>query len=278
MRTFDRHLIVRFAMYVVFAELVMSQLVILVNTVIVLRPILEGALPMTVFWDAYLGSLPNVLYLTLPLAAAFVLTFGYAQLARDSALTVLAGAGISNWRIAMPGLIVAVATATSAALIAHLWAPSGAERLEQAKSYVRSEFPHRLLPAGEYIDVMPSRVTIYFKAWVDDDVVSAPFLLRREGQGKSVVIEARYARFERKGRRMALLFLNGHISNFDRRDGSVQLVRFKKYLVRMPLPAVRGAGQRRPEAYERSTAWLLSPPPAARRDTARFQRFGEHAD
>ena len=96
MRTIDRHLFFRFALHTVLFELLISQVVILVKTVIILRPLISGALPVSVFWDIYFGALPNVIYLTLPIAAGLALIFGSYRLSRDLGITILSGAGITS--------------------------------------------------------------------------------------------------------------------------------------------------------------------------------------
>ena len=135
----DRHLTACLALYAVGIQLALSQMVLLLHTVVIMRPIVGGALPMSVFWDAYVGALPNVFYLTLPLSVAFALIFGYAHFVRERTFVALFSAGVSFWRMARPGLIVAACAAIAAdSVFATVRAHDvhGAERLDDLANLI----------------------------------------------------------------------------------------------------------------------------------------------
>jgi lipopolysaccharide export LptBFGC system permease protein LptF len=219
MRLMDWHIACRLGLYAIGIQLALSQMVVLLNTLVILRPILGGALPSSVFWDAYLGAMPNVFYLVLPLSAAFALALGYIHYARDRMFVVLFGACHSHWRLAAPGLAVAAGMAIAGALVANVLAPLGANRLEDAKHLIRAELPHRLLPERQFVDLVPSRLTMFFKEWREPDVVSQISLYDRRDEAEHRVIDAQAARFVRDGRSLSIVLGAGTLHTFDVASG-----------------------------------------------------------
>lgn len=269
----DRHLTACLALYAVGIQLALSQMVLLLHTVVIMRPILGGALPMSVFWDAYVGALPNVFYLTLPLSVAFALIFGYAHFARERTFVALFSAGVSFWRMARPGLIVALCAASAGAIVAHVLAPLGAKRLEDARHYVLVELPHRLLPENQFVDVIPSRLTLYLKSWAEPDLASRISLYDRRDDQEHKIIDAKLGRFLRRGDTLTIVFRDGNLHTFDVSGGRMRSVAFREFAVNYELRTDPAAsGRRVPQFYEQGTLALVGPPADVRADAAQFRR------
>lgn len=273
MRRMDWHMTACLALYAVGIQLALSQMVLLLHTLLILRPILSGALPMSVFWDAYLGALPNVFYLMLPLSAAFAIVFGYAHFVRDHMFTVLAATGTSNWRLAAPGVAIAVAAAAVGASVAHIWAPQGALRLESAKHFARVELPHRLLPERQFVDLEPARLTLYFNEWIATDLAAHVSLYDRRDEREHRVINARLGKFVREGRTLSIVFQNGNLLRFDAASGRAQSVAFREFVTGYAPDANADLARRpAPQFYEQGTAWLLAPPREVREHPDEYRR------
>ncbi len=269
----DRHLTASLALYAVGIQLALSQMVLLLHTVVIMRPIIGGALPMSVFWDAYVGALPNVFYLTLPLSVAFALIFGYAHFARDRTFVALFSAGVSFWRMARPGLIVAACAAAAGAFVAHALAPLGAKRLEDARHYVLVELPHRLLPENQFVDVMPSRLTIYLKSWAEPDLASRISLYDRRDEQEHKIIDAKLGRFVRQGDALTIVFRDGTLHTFEVSSGRMQSVAFREFAVNYELRTDPATPARRvPQFYEQGTLALYAPSAEVRADPVLLRR------
>jgi lipopolysaccharide export system permease protein len=273
MRRMDWHMAGSLALYAAGIQLVLSQMVLLLHTLVIMRPILGGALPMSVFWDAYLGALPNVFYLTLPLSVAFALIFGYAHFARERTFVALFSAGVSNWRLAAPGLAVAAGAALAGAAVANFWAPLGAQRLEDAKHFVQVELPHRLLPERHFVDIVPARLTVYFKNWAEPDVAAQISLYDRRDDREHRVIDAKLGKFVRQGGSLSIVFQNGTLHTFDRANGAAQAIAFREFAVNYELRADPAAARRPgPLFYEQGTGALIAPSAEVRARGAEFRR------
>ncbi len=269
----DRHLTACLALYAVGIQLALSQMVLLLHTVVIMRPIVGGALPMSVFWDAYVGALPNVFYLTLPLSVAFALIFGYAHFARERTFVALFSAGVSFWRMARPGLIVAASAAAAGAIVAHVWAPLGAKRLEDARHYVLVELPHRMLPENQFVDILPSRLTIYLKSWAEPDLAARISLYDRRDDHEHKIIDAKLGRFVRQGDALTIVFRDGMLHTFEVASGRTQSVAFREFAVNYELRVDPAAPARRvPQFYEQDTLALYAPSAGVRADPVQFRR------
>jgi lipopolysaccharide export LptBFGC system permease protein LptF len=273
MRLRDWHIACRLGLYAVGIQLALSQMVVLLNTLIILRPILGGALPPSVFWDAYLGAMPNVFYLVLALSTAFALALGYIHYARDRMFVALFAAHQSHWRLAAPGLAVAAAAVLAGTVVANVLAPRGADRLEDAKHLVRAELPHRLLPEKRFVDLVPSRLTIYFREWSAPDVVSQITIFDRRNDAEHRVIDAKAARFVRDGRSLSIVLGAGSLHAFDVASGRTRRVEFGTFTLEHPLDFDPELARRpRPLFYVQSTGWLFSPPAEIRADESWYRR------
>jgi lipopolysaccharide export LptBFGC system permease protein LptF len=273
MRLMDWHIACRLGLYAIGIQLALSQMVVLLNTLVILRPILGGALPSSVFWDAYVGAMPNVFYLVLPLSAAFALALGYIHYARDRMFVVLFGACHSHWRLAAPGLAVAAGMAIAGALVANVLAPLGANRLEDAKHLIRAELPHRLLPERQFVDLVPSRLTMFFKEWREPDVVSQISLYDRRDEAEHRVIDAQAARFVRDGRSLSIVLGAGTLHTFDVASGRARKIEFSNFTLAHSLDFNPELARRPwPLFYVQSTAWLAWPPAEIRANASWHRR------
>jgi lipopolysaccharide export system permease protein len=74
-----------------------------------LRKVSDKGLPIGVALQIFGLQIPNFLVLALPMAVLLACLLTYNQLSRTSEITALRSIGVSAWRLAMPGLLLALA-------------------------------------------------------------------------------------------------------------------------------------------------------------------------
>jgi hypothetical protein len=110
-------------------------------------------------------------------------------------------------------------------------------------------------------DLVPSRLTIYFKAWIGPDLVSHLTLIDRRNAHEHRIIDAKVAKFVREGRTLSIVLGPGQLHIFDQSSGRTQRVAFREYVAGHALDDDTALATREgPHFYRNGTLWLLAPP------------------
>lgn len=107
-------------------------------------------------------TLPRFLTVLLPIAAGIAVIFVYNKLLNDSELVVMRSAGLSQWRLALPGIAIAmVATVTLYAL--HTYAnPMARWQFDQRQADLQTRFSDVLIRPGVFNN-LGAAMTLYVR-------------------------------------------------------------------------------------------------------------------
>lgn len=259
----ERHLAYRLGIVAFGLYFAITHAVVLVRIFQLLPHVTAETVPASVLLDAYLGALPNVTYLVAPLITAMALILVMNHLIAARTIMVLYSTGMSVWRMAVPGIVVAVAVTALSLPLAHLVAPAGARLIEDTKFRVQESSSQGMLPQGQFVDVVPGKLTIQFRHRIDRDTLGLVFIADRRDPEVERILTAREAHFTRVGSQTIINLGRGHLQNFPRGGEASKIVAYDRYVL-----VVDSSDQKaqRPAAlpYERDILSLLDPTAAER--------------
>ena len=121
----------------------------------------KGAPVALLFWLLAL-TVPTFLGLIIPLALSAAVMFVYYRLLLESELVVMRAAGMSNWRLARPVLLLCVLSVLGAYGIAFYGAPMASRELGRLEFIVKNDYAVALLRDGAF-NKLGDGVTAYVR-------------------------------------------------------------------------------------------------------------------
>ena len=122
--------------------------------------IVNRGLSFAVFLELTLLLLPNFLTMVLPIALFLVVLFTYNKLSQDHEIVVMRAAGVSQFRLARPAIIVGCLMSLIGYSVTLYFLPWSYEKFRTLQLAMRSDVASLLLQAGQFNSPMKN-VTIY---------------------------------------------------------------------------------------------------------------------
>lgn len=219
--------------------------------------VVEAGAPLRIFVWLLLLTIPTFLGIVLPVALVGALLFTYNRLAVDSELVVMRSAGMGPWALARPTLLLA-ALVTLAVFVLNVYVTPAAHReLVRLEYSIRDDHSQLLLREGVFNEV-GRKLSIYVRERSGDGQLLGVLIHDANMPAKPVTVIGERAEviYGASGARFAVF--NGNRQEMDRATGQLSQLYFERYDVDLNF-AGEPAGERYPDARERSMAELLNP-------------------
>lgn len=200
--------------------------------------------------------MPTFLVVIIPIALFSVILFTYNKLNTDRELVVLRAAGLSNWALARPALILAV-VATVVAYALSLWIiPKTVQNFRELQWSIRNDISNILLQEGSF-NKFGNGLTIYVRARNSEGELLGILVHDRRNPTKPVTLMAEKGAivFTEQGPR--ILMVKGNRQQLPEGTGQLSVLNFDSYTV--DLNTAQGdSGPRFRDARERSILELYN--------------------
>ncbi len=171
----------------------LAALVWLTQSLRFIELVLDRGLSMLVFVELTSLLLPNFFAVILPITTFVVALFTYVRLATDRELVVLRGTGLSDWRLARPGLMVASVSACIC-LFLQLWlVPVSHTAFREWQFEIRNQMAAILLQEGVFSNV-GNDLTVYARGRDQDGTLRGLLIHDGRDAGAPVTILAEAGR------------------------------------------------------------------------------------
>lgn len=200
--------------------------------------------------------MPSFLVVIIPIALFAVVLFTYNKLNSDRELVVLRAAGLSNWALARPALILAAAT-TLVGYALSLWViPLTVQSFRELQWSIRNDVSNVLLQEGTF-NKFGNGLTIYVRARNPEGELLGILVHDKRSPSKPVTLMAERGAlvFTETGPR--ILMVNGNRQQLPEGTGQLSLLNFDSYTVDLST-AAGGGGERFRDARERSLGELIN--------------------
>jgi lipopolysaccharide export system permease protein len=268
MTRIDRYLFRQLAIALIAVTVGLAALVWLTQSLRFIELVLDRGLSLVVFVELTSLMLPSFFAVILPITTFVVVLFVYVRLAGDRELVVMRAAGLSQWRLARPAVLLA-ALATGVCVFLNLWlVPVSHTAFRQWQFEIRNQLVGVLLQEGVFSQV-GNDLTVYARYRDPDGTLRGILVHDQRDAGAPVTILAEQGRISTSAGAPRVTLLNGVRQQVERappnaapgtpplRLNTLSFTENSLDLAR----ASRGEESRTRDSRERSVAELLNPDP-----------------
>lgn len=172
--------------------------------------------------------LPNFLTVILPIALFCVVVFIYAKMITDRELVVMRAAGVGQFALAKPALILALMTVGIGYFLNLYLLPNSYRLFRELQWDIRYNYSHVLLREGAFTNV-DTGITLYIRERSSDGQLLGILVHDQRDEAKPFTLMAsRGALVESDGRTRVVMF-NGNRQAVDRATNQLTILYFDRY-------------------------------------------------
>lgn len=275
MTRIDRYLFRQLSLALIAVTVGLAALVWLTQSLRFIELVLDRGLSLLVFLELTSLMLPSFFAVILPITTFIVVLFVYVRLASDRELVVMRAAGLSQWALARPAVLLAM-IATGLCMLLNLWlVPLSHAAFRQWQFEIRNQLVGVLLQEGVFSQV-GSDLTVYARYRDPDGTLRGILVHDQREEGAPVTILAEQGRITITPNGPRVTLLNGVRQQVERVSGTpplrLNILSFSENSVDLAR-ATREEEVRSRDSRERSVAELLSPNPAEELRDREIRRF-----
>jgi lipopolysaccharide export system permease protein len=276
MTRLDTYIMRQLAVALLAVTIGLAALVWLTQSLRFIELVLDRGLSLWVFLELTGLLLPSFFGVILPITTFVVTLFTYIRLAADRELVVMRSAGLSNWQLSAPALIVA-AGSMGLCFILNLWlTPMSHQAFREWQFEIRNQMAGLLLQEGVFSSV-GEELTVYARDRDADGTLHGILVHDARERGAPVTVIAESGRITATPQGPRVTLMNGQRQQVERivqPDGTtvsrLSVLTFQENSVDLSR-ASRAEGSRFRNAQERSLRELFDPEPGVSlRDRRRF--------
>jgi lipopolysaccharide export system permease protein len=268
MTRIDRYLFRQLAIALIAVTVGLAALVWLTQSLRFIELVLDRGLSLVVFVELTSLMLPSFFAVILPITTFVVVLFVYVRLAGDRELVVMRAAGLSQWRLARPAVLLA-SLATAVCVFLNLWlVPVSHTAFRQWQFEIRNQLVGVLLQEGVFSQV-GNDLTVYARYRDPDGTLRGILVHDQRDPGAPVTILAEQGRISTSAGAPRVTLLNGVRQQVERAPANaapgtpplrLNTLSFTENSLDLAR-ASRGEESRSRDSRERSVAELLNPDP-----------------
>jgi lipopolysaccharide export system permease protein len=280
MTRIDRYIFRQLAAALAAVSIGLAALVWLTQSLRFIELVLDRGLSLVVFIELTSLMLPNFFAVILPITTFVAVLFSYVRLASDRELVVMRAAGLSQWRLARPAVLVAM-VATAICVFLNLWlVPLSHTAFRQWQFEIRNQLVGVLLQEGVFSQVGDD-LTVYARYRDPDGTLRGILVHDQRESGAPVTILAEAGRITTTANGPRVTLLNGVRQQIEQSSAGaapgtpplrLNTLSFSENSIDLARTG-RGDEARSRDSRERSIEELLNPDPAEglrERDIRRF--------
>lgn len=173
--------------------------------------------------------LPNFLTIILPIAVFTIVVFTYSKLITDRELVVMRAAGLSQFALAKPALILALAVVTAGYAINLHLLPSSYQAFRELQWDIRYNYSQILLREGTFNNVSPG-ITVYVRQRTKDGQLHGILVHDQRHKDKPyTMMAARGAMVDTDGGARVVMF-DGNRQEVDKSTKQLSILYFDRYV------------------------------------------------
>ncbi|MFQ5784368.1 MAG: LPS export ABC transporter permease LptF [Alphaproteobacteria bacterium] len=220
--------------------------------------IVNRGLPFLTFIHLTLLLLPTFLTVILPVSLLCAVIHTFHRLTIDSELTILRTAGISQFGLARPALILAGVMTLVCYAITLYFMPLGFRAFKDRQFLIRSDYSQVLLREGRFTSLSDA-ITVYVRARQPDGELRGILVHDNRNPEKPVTMMAERGALIKSPAGPRFLLINGNRQEMERANRKLSLLYFDRYDFDLS-NLVASGGLRWREPRERFLGELFGPP------------------
>ena len=218
--------------------------------------IINKGLSIGTWLELTLLLMPNVMVIILPISLFLVVLFTYNKMTVDRELVVAQAAGISQWGLAFPAIVVAALTTATAYTLTLYYGPMSVRAFKELQWSVRSDVSQVILREGTFNQVGKG-LTIYVRERGPEGDLRGLLVHDNRDEIKSITMMAENGAVVSGPDGPRVILSKGSRQELTRGEGDLTLLYFDRYTVDLGLIELTGDARFK-DNRERSTAELFT--------------------
>ncbi len=199
--------------------------------------------------------LPNFLTVILPIALFTIIVFTYSKMVTDRELVVMRAAGVSQFGLAKPALIMTLLTLMFGYLLNLYLLPESYRAFRLLQWEIRNTYSHVLLKEGSFNPITNS-VTVYVRERAPDGQLLGILVHDERDETAPVTLMAERGALVDSGKGPRVIMYNGNRQTTGK-NTSLSILYFDRYVFEVPT-TTESIAQRFREPRERSMSELIN--------------------
>jgi lipopolysaccharide export system permease protein len=192
-------------------------------------------------WPAFLGTIPTVTYIALPMAIGVAAALEFSRMSADGMMAVLYSLRLSVWAICRPALACALLFTIIGYVFSCWIAPAKVGTMHDVINVIRHSLNHRMLEPGQFYTFGENQRTIYLERWETPDIASGVFIRQvSQDTGQEETISAARAEFRRNEQSVVMILSHGSIQSRAANSERVRVAQFDEYAISVPMQGTGG--------------------------------------
>ena len=254
----DRYVLKQLVLALGLVSLGLVALILLTQSLRFIQVIVSHGLSPFAFLRLTALLVPGFVATILPITCFLVVLFIYTRLAGDRELTIMRGLGMSNFRLARPGLALAIGTTLFSYALTLGVVPSALSGFRLYQYEVRNQIAAFLLQPGVFTPVS-ANIMVYVQARSDDGGISGIIIEDNRDATAPATILARSGELLSTPSGPAVILRDGSREQVDPTTGRLSILTFKRNIISLA-QATHGAGPVKNDAAEAPLSQLFHPP------------------
>ena len=255
MSCYQRYILRQLAGPFVLVTLGLTAVVWLSQSLRIIDMIVNKGLSLSAFMLMSMLVLPTFLGAILPIAFFCALLFVYNRLTIDSELVSLRAAGVGQWSLAKPALVMATVIVVLSYAIGMYLMPISHREFKERQFVLRGDHSALLLEEGTF-NTLTKGVTVYIRGR-DGGTLNGILVHDARDRERPVTMMAEKGLLVRTIEGPRFILINGHRQRIDRDSSRLSLLNFERYTIDLNAFA-QPEGARWREPRERFIDELLS--------------------
>ncbi|MBL4693230.1 MAG: LPS export ABC transporter permease LptF [Magnetovibrio sp.] len=200
--------------------------------------------------------MPNFLTVILPVSLFAITTFTYHRMIMDRELVVMRAAGLSQFNIAKPAIMLAVLVIAMGYGLSTYLVPTSYTQFREMQWDIRYSFSHVLLKEGTF-NTAGAGITVYVRERTDDGRLLGILAHDARDSAHSVTLMSEHGAMVQSKDGAKVVMFNGSRQNFNKKTKQLSILYFDRYVFELAPPSQVGE-TRHKEARERSMEALYN--------------------
>jgi len=255
MTRLSRYITSQIVLVTIGGTVILCMLIMLVQSLRLVDLIVNRGLPLSQFLTMSVLMSPRFLAIVVPIAVFASALFTYNKLISDNEVVVMRSAGLSQWALARPGLLVATFSVLFCFLLNLYLIPVSYRSFRDHYVQARSQVSASLLKGGQFNSIGDS-ITIYVRERIGEREILGILIQDNRNPAEQWTILAERGVITETEDGPRVIVSNGSQQIF--RDGKLDLIKFDQYTVDVGLEA-KDAESRWRQPQERFLHELFNP-------------------
>jgi lipopolysaccharide export system permease protein len=266
----DRYILRQLAAALAAVTAALVALIWLTQSLRLVELVVNRGLSLRAFLELTSLMIPGFTAVILPITTFVVVQFVYQRLAGDRELTVMRAAGLSQWALSRPALLLGLISLGLCLVLNLVVVPPASQAFRRYQFEIRNRAAAFLLQEGVFT-ALSDQLTVYVRSRDQDGTLRGILVEDDRQKDSRATILAQSGRLLPSGNTPRVLLLNGSREEIDRKTGRLDVLTFAEDVIDLASGG-KGENQQMRDVNEMGLAELLHPDPA----TTRPQDVGKY--